>query len=238
MKKYLKKLFNKFGYSLIKYNSNFYGLKNTRFDLILDIGANIGDESRFYLENFPNSQVVAFEPNPIHLDSLRKLYQKYPTRFIFEMCGVGSKPEHLYLNAHSNHSPSSSFLELTNEGALTLNDFTKVDLTIQNKINVPIICLNEYLLEFDLIEKNILLKTDTQGFELEVFKGASNILKYIDVIIVELDFKRAYKKQCLPIEVINCLYSHNFEIQGFSYPPGIDKNGEILGSDFIFKKII
>ncbi|NJO92004.1 MAG: FkbM family methyltransferase [Chloroflexia bacterium] len=46
------------------------------------------------------------------------------------------------------------------------------------------------------LKKNILMKIDVQGFELNVLKGASEILSSIFVVIAEVNFINLYKKQC------------------------------------------
>ena len=142
------------------------------------------------------------------------------------------------LNIHKLHYPSSSFLKLSKIGTKEVSEFTKVDLSLQKKIRTPVITLDNYFKNFNLKNKKILFKSDTQGFEIAVLKGAKNLLKVINTVIVEANFTDHYEKQCNPIDIITHLRLLNFELKGFTYPPGINDKGEILGTDFIFKKKI
>lgn len=232
----LKKLFCFFGYDIIKSNSQFYGLKDEKFDLIIDVGANIGSVSKFFLATYPAANVYAFEPNITHQNALKNIKSKYEGRFFPEFKGVGSLNATISLNVHKEHDASSSFLKLSKLGIDEFNKFTNVDLTIQEKIGVSVITLDDYFKDFNLTGSKILLKSDTQGFEMEVFKGGTNFLKRVNTIIVEIDFFSFYENESTPLEIINHLYANDFILTGFTYPPGINEKGEILGADFIFRK--
>ena len=115
------------------------------------------------------------------------------------------------LNIHKLHHPSSSFLKLSKIGTKEGSEFTKVDLSVQKKIRTPIVTLDNYFKNFNLKNKKILLKSDTQGFEVEVLKGAKNLLKVINTVIVEGDFTaNFYEKQANPIDTFTHLKSFNF----------------------------
>ena len=55
------------------------------------------------------------------------------------------------------------------------------------------------------------LNIDTQGFELNVLKGAKNILNQIDVIYCEINFDYLYKKNALAHQVDSYLERFNFK---------------------------
>ena len=55
------------------------------------------------------------------------------------------------------------------------------------------------------------LNIDTQGFELNVLKGAKNILNQIDVIYCEINFDYLYKKNALAHQVDSYLEKFNFK---------------------------
>ena len=236
IKAFTKKIFNFFGYNIVKFDRNFYGLKHENFDLIIDVGASVGNTSKFFLNTFPYAKIYAFEPNPSNREDLKKIKKKFKNRFTSVLKGVGARNGFLELNINKLHHPSSSFLKLSKIGTKEGSEFTKVDLSVQKKIRTPIVTLDNYFKNFNLKNKKILLKSDTQGFEVEVLKGAKNLLKAINTAIVEANFTDDYEKQCNPIDIITHLKLLNFELKGFTYPPGINDKGEILGTDFIFKK--
>lgn len=236
VKMILKKVLSFCGYEIKKINSQFYGLKNDGFNLIVDVGANNGSLSKFFLDTYPSANVYAFEPNVNHLKALKKIELKYRNRFTPEFKGIGSLNTTISLNVHNEHDASSSFLELSEFGIEELNKFTNADVTVQEKMSVPVITLDEYFKNFNLAESKILLKSDTQGFEMEVFKGGESFLKSVNTIIVETDFFSFYENQSNPLGIINYLYARDFVLTGFTYPPGINEKGEILGADLIFRK--
>ena len=94
-------------------------------------------------------------------------------------------------------------------GALKLvEDFTNS----KKKIKVKTICFDDWYhkninsLEIDLF------KTDTQGFDYQVLKGAENTLEKIKVIIAECHFQEFYDNAEPAYEIIKYLYKNNFYI--------------------------
>ena len=82
------------------------------------------------------------------------------------------------------------------------------DYALENKINVNLDKLDNILNEIKL--ENALLKIDTEGYELEVLKGANDILKKVDYCIIEVRLQNidTYNSS----ELINYLYERNFKI--------------------------
>ena len=144
---------------------------------IIEVGARYGDESISLSKIFINANVYAFEPNPLVIEKTKnKLKDK--SRIKFFDYGLGEKEEELpfypYLNNHDDNIGCSSFLKRI--------DYEKTQIECENKIKVRIldnICKEENINSIDL------LCLDTQGFELNVLKGAKEILKEIKYIIME-----------------------------------------------------
>jgi hypothetical protein len=59
----------------------------------------------------------------------------------------------------------------------------------------------------------------SKGFELEVLKGASNSLEYVDEILCEWSFVELYSGQPLADEVISFLQQQRFRLEGVSGRP-------------------
>ncbi|MBT8587049.1 FkbM family methyltransferase [Polynucleobacter paneuropaeus] len=234
MKKFIKKIICAFGYSIVKKNNFYYGLKKFDFEIILDIGANNDESSGNFLKIFKRANIYAFEPNNNHLTRLEALKKISKGRFNYYISGVGSRSGSASLKVHINHDASSSFLNLSVVGAKALQSFTKMNLEDQGIMNSKIITLNEFFKDIDYKNKRILLKSDTQGYEMEVLRGAENIIEHISVVQIELDFINFYNNQSSAEDIIFFLYQKNFSLRGFTYPPGLNEFGEILSSDFIF----
>ena len=78
------------------------------------------------------------------------------------------------------------------------------------------------------------MKIDVQGYELSVLKGASNILKFIDYIIIEVSFIKIYKSQTNKKALIDFLDKKNFRLKKIINHT--QKNNKILQADCLFEK--
>ena len=84
------------------------------------------------------------------------------------------------------------------------------------------------------IKKIDILKIDVQGAEIEVLKGALDMLKKgkIKLIYTETYFEQQYVNQPLFHDISQLLYKHNFVLQDI-YDPYFSKNN-MLWCDSIF----
>ena len=60
-----------------------------------------------------------------------------------------------------------------------------VGVKVTGEITVPTLRLDEFWIRESLTAKNVFLKIDTEGHDLEVVKGASGILDRVSLIMVE-----------------------------------------------------
>ena len=110
----------------------------------------------------------------------------------------------LYKTAAGNKSGSFDFFDFD----VASSFLQRSDYALENKINVNLDKLDNILNEIKL--ENALLKIDTEGYELEVLKGANDILKKVDYCIIEVRLQNidTYNSS----ELINYLYERNFKI--------------------------
>ena len=80
------------------------------------------------------------------------------------------------------------------------------------------------------------LKIDTQGYELEVLKGASRLLEKVKLISVELSLAELYERQAPYYCIDEYLRSHGFKL--IDLYPGFKNldTGEVLECDAIYTK--
>ena len=86
------------------------------------------------------------------------------------------------------------------------------------------------------IEKEILIKVDTQGYEDKVMAGGTNIFSVARVTIIEASFIRLYENQPLFDDIYK-----KMRLFGFVYHSALrqkinSKNGEIIFEDAIFTR--
>lgn len=152
-------------------------LAKTNPKLCIDIGANIGEYTKEILEN-TNSKIIAFEPVPITFMKLCKETELYNDRITYENMGVGDVNEEMIIHFNSEALAHASFSE-----EVKLINY----ISNEEKVSVPVITLDTY---FD--RKNItqidFIKIDTEGFESEVFKGATRIFTELKPKYIQIEF--------------------------------------------------
>ena len=169
--------------------------------LILDVGANVGQCVNRFKEAFPSSIIHSFEPSPETFQKLsRNLSGKkgvLPWNFAVGASVCKQKfPE-------NTNSDMSSFLELSTTG---WGKVTKESV-------VEVITVDRFLEDQNIAYVDI-LKSDTQGYELEVFKGAEKAMRnnQIGLVYFEFIFSDMYKKLPSFDEVFRYLIDRNFSL--------------------------
>lgn len=148
---------------------------------IVDIGANDGLSSSFFLNNFNNSKIIIFEPLKNSLVNLKeinnnkiKIYEvalgdKNEKKFLntpyYFFFGTSLK---IYLSAYSTISNiNKKIYNLNNE----LKSFYFYKKILKERNKVSIMKLDNYYLKPDII------KLDIEGYEDRVIVGAKKIIK-------------------------------------------------------------
>ncbi len=152
-------------------------LANTKPNLCIDIGANVGDYSLDVL-SATSAQVIAFEPLPMLYDTLLLKTKEFKNRIKIESCGVGSKNDLFTIAFNPNASSHASFAR----------EVQKVPyLNNQNSVIVPVTTLDTYV-ERNNIRSIDLIKIDVEGFENEVFAGARKTFENCKPKFIQIEF--------------------------------------------------
>ena len=132
--------------------------------IIFDVGANIGQSSVWFRKSFPKATIHAFEPFEVIFRELTNNSDAICHKF-----GFGAKEEVVRVAPpNSAHDQQANLRTLANEGGEEILVKT-IDGFCENN-NIPYIDI---------------LKSDTEGFELEVLRGAARMLDNIGNILVE-----------------------------------------------------
>ncbi len=170
-------------------------IRKIKKDLILciDIGANIGSYTNLLLSE-TKAQIISFEPLPEAFNDLKKIEEKNLDRLKVFNYAIGDNNEFLELNYSNDKSEKASFTKDLNK--LSFYEFEK-----NKKIKSKVITLDNFFNQnTHLFEKDIdLIKIDTEGFELEVIKGAKEIIKkkIPKYIQIEFNWHQLFKGQTL-----------------------------------------
>ena len=174
-----------------------------REPVIFDVGANEGQTIELMKKLFPRCSIRAFEPAMELVASLRGRYR--PPDVVVEGMALGAvREERLF--RHYGNSRLSSFLEVAQN---PVNPFAETVLSDEAAVSINTI--DEYSREHG-IERIHLLKVDTQGFDLNVLKGATQMFSAnaIDCVLVEINFIPLYVGQCRPGELMDWLGDFSF----------------------------
>jgi FkbM family methyltransferase len=167
--------------------------------IIFDVGANVGGMARKLKENFPFSSIHSFEPDSRNYQKLVENVQDLENVKTWNYALGSCVDQKTFLR--NSISSMSSFLELGELG------WGKMEAQPQtNILSVDQFCLDQ---KIDFIH---LLKCDTQGYELEVLKGAREMIqkKCIGLVYLEMCFSEIYKELPRFDEIFRLLLDSQF----------------------------
>lgn len=151
---------------------------NNKFEIIFDVGANIGDYSIQVRRLAPYSTIYAFEPHPYSFEKLLKISEELNIKAYNLGCG-------------KNNEKLEIFDCIDNDGSTGASLFRESIEFLRNrksiKHNVEVIKLDDFVLKMK-IELIDLLKIDVEGNELNVIKGAQKIIKDNRVNVIQFEF--------------------------------------------------
>jgi FkbM family methyltransferase len=171
--------------------------ENLKINGVIHIGGHIGHEHWIYVNNrIPN--ILYYEPNPNVFETLK---HNAPTaKCVNKALGNVSGKIEMYVET-SNGGMSNSILKPKHH----LEKYPHIQFP--EKIVVDIEKLDNEVFDKSLYN---FLNIDTQGYELEVLKGATNTLKNIIGIIIEVNFVEMYENNGMFYEIRDFLAEHNF----------------------------
>ena len=171
-----------------------------------------------FRQTWPDAKGVCIEGQIRPLKSLRARFQGDPVVQIIPKL-AGAKPqERVILRGRET---SASVLE---EDVHPQAETQEVEMTT----------LDQEISSFAQAAGTRLIKIDTQGYELEILKGAEECLKKTGALILELNFLEIHKGVPLADEVLAWLKQRGFlvyDIAGITRRP---KNRSLWQADFVF----
>ena len=237
IKKTIKKIFRKLGFDLIRYNPassenarilEFFSIY--KIDTVLDIGANIGQFAMELRESGYTGRIISFEPLSEAYSRLLINSKKDHNWIIAPRMAIGNEEGKKTINISGNFY-SSSILKMTDihiKGSPESAYIGSEEIYI-NKLD-NIVCGGGILKN----KNNVFIKIDVQGYELEVLKGAVNILSKVKGIRIELSLKPLYENQMLFLDMLDYITDLGFEL--YDILPGFRdiQSGKLLQFDGIF----
>jgi FkbM family methyltransferase len=187
MKKLVRRIVERLGYRYFKIAYQPVGLDYAydvarflgaarKLKVVFDVGANEGQTARYYVRAFPCAQIYSFEPVAATYKSLVERVSKWPRVRTFQLAFADTnRTARIQLVAVSGLNSLRN--ELSNGGSSSSGDL------------IAIRTLDSFCAEQDINHID-LLKTDAEGFDLEVLKGAERMLRgrQIQFILAEVTF--------------------------------------------------
>tara|TARA_Y100001937_G_scaffold121819_1_gene181191 strand:- start:167 stop:802 length:636 start_codon:yes stop_codon:yes gene_type:complete len=177
---------------------------NLKITGAIHIGAHHGQEVFLYEEN-EIKNLILFEPLRDNFLKLKENVKNPSTRLV--NLALGSKTDMVFMNVETaNQGQSSSILE----PKLHLQQYPQIVFNRKEKVSMT--TLDKFFEKEEIKKENFnLINIDVQGYELEVFKGATETLRTIDYIFAEVNRAELYKDCASVVELDEFLSNFGFE---------------------------
>ena len=209
--KSLRKLLRSLGFEVVRlkreFPCGFYSHRDFEYlitksePIIFDVGGNVGQTAKAFLKSFPRGQVHTFEP-------ASKAFEKMSTELagkdnlIMVNKGLGAKKEERELNLNELDDLNSFLAFGKYSGGVSAG-----------KDICELVTCDDYAKENNITQID-LLKIDTQGFEMEVLKGAKKMLEKgnIEYVFLEVNFLEHYIGQVSFIKLLEFFKDVSYEL--------------------------
>ena len=198
-----------------------------QLETIVDVGGNVGQFSLLSRALHPNARIYAFEPLPDAAARYRRVFANDSNMTLFEaaiLTEAGTATMHVSASADS-----SSLLPISARQSELFPGTEEVGVT-----DVEVGPLSGFLSVGDLAAL-ALLKIDVQGFELEVLRGAGDLLTAFEHVYVEAPFEALYDGQALADDVVAHMVAADFSEVG-RYNVSFGPDGTPIQADFLFHR--
>lgn len=180
------------------------------YDLVFDVGANFGQFSAELREFGYKGRIVSFEPLSAAHQRLSAAAASDPAWDVAPRGALGAAAGSTVIHI-SGLSASSSLLTMKD----THENAAPGSASVGSE-HVEITTLDAVAPAYLEGARKAFVKIDTQGFELEVLKGALATLPRIDGMLLELSLVELYEGQPLWTEVIDWLRAQDFALVGLN----------------------
>ena len=185
--------------------------------LIVDIGANSGEWTRTALSVWPKARAILVEPNALHANALRTLAGALNATVSTDLLGAEDGRE---VDFHVMKASSAT-------GSSVFPERSDVARTVERR---RLRSLDSLLAG----EPADLLKIDTQGYELEILKGAARSLPKAKAVILETSLIEINEGCPLLHEVVAYMHERGFVAFDILETHRRRADAALLQIDFLF----
>jgi len=228
LKKWVKRGFATLGLKVSRLHGSSPFLVYHHVDLLLDVGANIGQYAQERRAEGFGGDIVSFEPLPDAHKCLSAVAFGDSRWSVHPRAAVGATLGRTEINIAGN-SYSSSLLPM-----LQSHSAAAPQSAFVGKVETDIVTLDSVFERYYRPGKRVFLKIDTQGFERPVLEGAGRWLDHLFGVQLELSCVLLYQGQELYPYFLQFFRDRGFElwavIPGFTDPV----SGRMLQFDAVF----
>ena len=202
-------------------------LASEGIDVVLDVGANVGQYASKLRDSGYSGRIVSFEPYGQAYTQLERTASRDPG-WQARRIALGEEAGEVELNVSGN-SFSSSLLPIRERHVEIAPDAAYVDREV-----VPALRLDAIWDELVAAGERVWLKLDVQGFELPVLRGAGERLALTHAVQVELSLTSLYEGDVLWLELGEWLRERGFELVGVEPGHEDPNSGRLIQFDGVF----
>lgn len=197
---------------------------------VLDVGANTGQYAQELRKISFEGEIVSFEPISSVFEMLKKNMKNDP-KSTAKNFALGDKNETKTINISKNLASSSFF----NRAKHLEENAKQTEYVSEEKVEIKVLdSIYDTLCTSNDI---VFLKLDTQGYEKNILNGATESLKKIKGIQIELALKPSYNDAPGYKEIFKIIEDAGFTL--FSIEEGFEdhKTGQLLEVDAVFFRV-
>lgn len=228
-----------FGYDLRRLNRDHLTIQTHLFNLfnlldincVIDVGANCGQYGTMLREYGYSKRIVSFEPVSASFDKLNRLCINDKNWFAYKFA-LGAQNTSMQINV----ADASELTSFHNPNEYSKDFFgDQGDIKYTEKVEVR--RLDDLLPEIvkNIDDPKIYLKMDTQGYDLEVLKGAESSVERVLGLQSELSVIPIYQQMPDYIQSLSKFREMGFEVTGL-YPIVRDKSLVVIEFDCVMRK--
>lgn len=231
IKRAVKALLRRFDRELVRRSTSYDAarariLELAAVDVVLDVGANVGQYGRRLREWGFQGRIVSFEPQREQFGQLARLAGRDGNWECLRLAlGAADGEAELVVAARSELSSLLSFRESVTESP----DWRPVGTEI-----VPTRRLDAIAPEVLRNGDRAFLKLDTQGYELDVLRGGAETLRKVEGVEAELLLAPLYEGQADQHDVVALLESEGFRLVAIQAGHFHFPSGRLADMDAIF----
>jgi FkbM family methyltransferase len=227
MKKLAKSVLGALGYEVRrKHTAGFhasYVAQLCRPATVIDVGVGYGTYALY--EAFPRARFVLIEPLRDYASAIGKISEKYDCRVFYK--AVSDTPGTQEIIVDTGHLTKSSLIERA--------PLTQTGNRLEKRM-IEVTTLDLIFAETGSLAEPVLLKIDTEGYELKALQGAHALLRATEIVIAEVSVAKRFEETYEFEDIIRFMDESGFYL--LTFLSICHRRGELRPrfADVVFKK--